>query len=457
MNQPLVIVHGWSDHANSFFDLARRLANTLNRPLQAINLADWVSLNDDVTYTDLAVAMQAAWEKLPHHAQPRHYDVIVHSTGALVIREWMTRFYQPETVPIKRFVQLAPANFGSPLAHKGRSILGRIFKGGIANRFQTGTHLLKGLELASPYLWQLAEKDLFSEEPGDAPAKRWYGKDRILASVFVGMKTYDGIPGAFAGHGCDGTVRVATANLKATHISMDMRDLSVTISPSPTDIVMLPVDRFDHTSIVQSKSPRILSLLIDALTVEDDGWLTMCRSRDLEHDEIISKQHAARDSHRHAFQNTVVRVCDEYGQWLPDYLLEVKLHDQDQGFFSRFFQTSAIDDVHVNKSHSSYRALFIDVTEWKKRIDQAHDQVDITIAASPEYQQLSPTERMRPEDKRQYQVGFEPKSIQVPYDQLDAYFAPNRTVLIDVILPRQIDAGLVRIDPYDDVARSYSS
>jgi hypothetical protein len=181
------------------------LANALNRPLDVINLADWVSLNDDVTCIDLAMAMHQAWQKLRGHAKPRSHDVLVHSTGALVVRDWMTRHYQPGTVPVKRFVQLAPANFGSPLAHKGRSVLGRIVKGGFGNRFQTGTQLLKGLELASPYTWKLAERDLFPD--GEAPGRKtqWYGQNRLLASVLVGLKTYDGLAGAFAGNGSDGT------------------------------------------------------------------------------------------------------------------------------------------------------------------------------------------------------------------------------------------------------------
>ncbi|MGV8364783.1 alpha/beta hydrolase, partial [Pseudomonas aeruginosa] len=104
---------------------------------------------------------------------PRTVDVVVHSTGALVLRDWLTRHFDPASAPVKRFLMLAPANFGSPLAHKGRSFIGRVLKGW--NRFvgQTGTQVLKGLELGSPYSWQLAERDLFG-------AEAWYGAGRLL-------------------------------------------------------------------------------------------------------------------------------------------------------------------------------------------------------------------------------------------------------------------------------------
>ncbi len=67
---------------------------------------------------------------------------------------------------------LAPANFGSALAHKGRSMLGRVFKGWKTG-FETGEEMLYALELASPFQWDLAQADLFVPEgktPQSSPA-----------------------------------------------------------------------------------------------------------------------------------------------------------------------------------------------------------------------------------------------------------------------------------------------
>ena len=44
---------------------------------------------------------------------------------------------------------VAPANLGSPLAAKGKSLVGRIAKG-CNNWFETGSEMLNALELASP-------------------------------------------------------------------------------------------------------------------------------------------------------------------------------------------------------------------------------------------------------------------------------------------------------------------
>ena len=82
---------------------------------------------------------------------------------------------------------LAPANFGSPLAHTGRSVIGRAVKGWKGTRlFETGAQILKGLELASSYSWELAEQDLFSAH---APL----GDGSLLCTVLVGNSGYSGI------------------------------------------------------------------------------------------------------------------------------------------------------------------------------------------------------------------------------------------------------------------------
>ncbi len=153
MPRSIVIVHGWSDDSKSFRRLAEQLEAWFGSAPTQIRLADWISLQDDVTYADLAAALDRAWTAQGLSRAPRTVDVVVHSTGALVLRDWLTRHFDPASAPVKRFLMLAPANFGSPLAHKGRSFIGRVLKGW--NRFvgQTGTQVLKGLELGSPYSW----------------------------------------------------------------------------------------------------------------------------------------------------------------------------------------------------------------------------------------------------------------------------------------------------------------
>ena len=200
--------------------------------------------------------------------------MVVHSTGALVLRDWLTRHFDPASAPVKRFLMLAPANFGSPLAHKGRSFIGRVLKGW--NRFvgQTGTQVLKGLELGSPYSWQLAERDLFG-------AEAWYGAGRLLATVLVGNAGYSGVEAIANEAGGDGTVRIATANLNACRLSLEL-DVRQRARPgwrleeSRGEIAFAIVDGENHASVALKdrgpKNPHTLELIRAALEVEDADY-----------------------------------------------------------------------------------------------------------------------------------------------------------------------------------------
>lgn len=128
MAEPIVIVHGWSDTSRSFCKPAAFIRENFGAPPVVIRLADWISMRNLVTFEDLAYAMNEAWIKMGLPSSPRSANIVVHSTGTLVVRQWMVNYHKADTVPIKRFLMLAPANFGSPLAHKGRSFIGLVLE-----------------------------------------------------------------------------------------------------------------------------------------------------------------------------------------------------------------------------------------------------------------------------------------------------------------------------------------
>jgi alpha-beta hydrolase superfamily lysophospholipase len=65
-----------------------------------VRLGDYVSLDDDITFDDLADALEKAWQDEALPIRPRSVDVLIHSTGALVVRHWMTRYHKAATNPI---------------------------------------------------------------------------------------------------------------------------------------------------------------------------------------------------------------------------------------------------------------------------------------------------------------------------------------------------------------------
>ena len=66
--RPIVILHGWSDTSATFEPLARLLGARLGREVSIVSLADYVSMEDEVRFDDVAEAMDVAWRR---HGLPR--------------------------------------------------------------------------------------------------------------------------------------------------------------------------------------------------------------------------------------------------------------------------------------------------------------------------------------------------------------------------------------------------
>ncbi len=272
--KPLLIIHGWSDEADSFIGLANAIEATSERTVLSIHLGNYVSLDDDVRMTDLVIGLQRAWSQQKLPTQAKSIDVIIHSTGGLIIRDWMaTQFTSKgQKPPINNLVMLAPANFGSPLAHKGRAIYGRVIKGFNAKkRFQTGTHILKALEMASPYTWDLAQRDRFADNGMSASGVR--------TTVIVGNTGYSGISSLANELGSDGTVYAATANLNCAAIEVsfptgDRRPQFSAIRRARGDTAFLLMDNFNHSSIAlkddkHNENQALLGFILKALDLSN--------------------------------------------------------------------------------------------------------------------------------------------------------------------------------------------
>lgn len=453
MAKRLVILHGWSATYKGFKPLAQHLQAALNNEVTIINLADYLSMEDEVRFDDLASAMNKAWEEHRLPRDKRSVDAVVHSTGGPVIRHWLIRYCEPEQAPIHHLVMLAPANFGSPLAHKGRSFLARVFKGGIAKKpqgrpFETGTQILKGLELASPYTWDLAQRDRFGT------ASRMYEPGNVLCTVLVGNRGYEGIRSIWNEDGSDGTVRVSTANMNCVRITAEF--------PPPTDGVDVEndvkwqpvepssglaafgiVDGHDHASIKLPKrtlrSNRDRGLLGDihtALTVEDGSFDEWCATLARRNDSILPRQIGA-SGRRHGFQNTVVRVKDQYGVGIGDFVLEFYEKDNDRTVGD--FHDKSIKGVHKYSDDPSYRSVYIDCTRLTAVVDKVGEYLSMRITAHPEL------------DPPYAYAGFRTRvqeglALRIKKEEISTFFRPHRTVLVTIVLHRQQASELFRFE-----------
>lgn len=224
----LVFVHGWSVTSTSTYgELPLRLRAESGRDgmptldVRQIHLGEYVSFRDEVRVEDIAHAFDAALRRAVPEAGPqRRFACITHSTGGPVVREWLDRYYvapgRLDACPLSHLVMLAPANFGSALAQLGKSRIGAIkawFDG-----VEPGQGVLDWLELASPESCALNTRWI-----DDYPKlKLAAGKAPLFPFVLTGdaidRKLYDHV-NAYTGElGSDGVVRVAAANLNASHV-----------------------------------------------------------------------------------------------------------------------------------------------------------------------------------------------------------------------------------------------
>lgn len=435
MPTPLVILHGYSDTSRSFEPLATALAESLGATPDVISLGDYVTLNDHVAFPDLLIALDEAWTA---HNLPRDegaVNMVVHSTGALVVRQWLhwLTSEKRKPCPVKRLCMLAPANFGSPLAHKGQSFIGRVLKGSQDNAdgpLQSGRQILKGLELASPFTWNLATSDRFAA--GD---DQLYRKGRCLCTVLVGNKGYDGLAAMANEDGGDGTVRVSTANMNCARLTIDFTDnpqkpdSKLEVSTGKTAFGFL--EKYNHSTITgNGTAPSLLPPLIDlitrALTVTDAGFTKWCDELEAITDATSEKQDG--------YQNSVFHCIDDQGvenagRPVPDFIAEFFENDSDNGGpLARFFHTAAIENVHNYADDTSYRALYVNTTRLLKRIDKEEETLQVSVSAHP---QLSETHG---------RVGFktftdtEIGSLSIAADRIRDFFTPHRTLLVTVRL-----------------------
>ncbi|MGL6078963.1 esterase/lipase family protein [Methyloversatilis discipulorum] len=442
--EPVVIVHGWSDDARSFRGLAKLVESKFELSPTLLNLAEWISMDDDVTFADLANAMQTAWAASNLPTAPRSTNIIVHSTGALIVRDWMTRYYKPQSVPIKRFLMLAPANFGSQLAHKGHSFIGRAIKGWKNYGFETGEQILKGLELASPFTWSLAERDMFSDE-------KWYGAGRILATVLVGNEGYDGVRAVANESASDGTVRISTANLNCSRVNLYLDENQVPQGRLEVErcngaVAFGIINSLNHSSIVPNsiaKSPALEKLhqvTLEALEVDDADYPESASK--FKWQERLFEMTEDGFGSSSMFKNVVTRVSDNVGNEVSDYFIEFYRTGEDDVKFEKFLYEDFLDSVHAYKDNGSYRALYLDVGSLlasQKSKDFKLKQLFISVVAHPQFHDKN--SKVQP-------VGYRPLppnsegGLRIPKQRLEEFFAPYETMLVNVVLSRTISSGV---------------
>jgi hypothetical protein len=433
--RPLVLIHGYSADDEAFHPLRDALlANSklknMGIDVSYIDICSYISLNNEITIKDIAEGLDRAFRFDPqlnakHDMQSCEFDAIVHSTGMLVLRSWLTNYGTDNRTGnsrlsrLKHLIGIAPATWGSPQAHKGRTWLGALVKG---NRelgpdfLNAGDAVLDGLELGSKFTWDLAHFDLLGTEP-------YYGKsaDTPYVGIFTGNTPYTGLASVANDPGTDGTVRWSGCGLNTRKITVDLTRFPKDAEGKPAarrmnitpwaddrlDVPIIAVEGKSHATILSDPDPAMVDLIADFLSVGNvgtqsnavtstfDDWLAKARSYGEKGKQKMLANPGAGTStlseevHRffgHLFgtdsdkplegwQQFVVHAIDERGDGVSDYLLDVLRSENGQDVPFQEMYT----DVHVYRADPSYRCFHIRLPQG---ISAESNQIKIRVHAS---------------------------------------------------------------------------
>lgn len=371
---PLILIHGYSDRGESFLEWKKRLV-ARGYPAKLIHVVTYESLTNEVTIKDIAEGFDRALRLKAGLNADEDFDAVVHSTGMLVIRSWLIT-YPARRSRLKRLIGLAPATFGSPLAHTGRSTLGALFKGRRelgADFLEAGDLVLDGLELGSRFTWDLAHADLIGKKPFYGP-----NADTPYAFVFCGNEAYGGLRKLVNQPGTDGTVRLAGTALNTRKITLDLtcpapgEDEPRRLVLEPWGNISMPaylVAGLNHGTIVSEPSKPLEDMVWTALTVDSvedfNRWTATA----------AETTRTARES-TDRYQQFVIRAVDERGDGIADYNVQVLTKD-DAG---RLAEVPEFDlDVHVYRADPSLRCFHVNLDELRpERLESLHLQIIAT-------------------------------------------------------------------------------
>jgi pimeloyl-ACP methyl ester carboxylesterase len=440
MPLPVVILHGWSDTSKSFKSLAEFL--TLNGyDTVPVFLGDYVSMEDQVTLKDLGAAMIRAVDDAGLPQKPKSFHVVVHSTGGLVVREYLRQVCagKPAASPVSNICMLAPANFGSPLAKLGNSLIGRLTKGWNWDYpMQTGEKVLNALELASPYSWELAMADLFDPEfPIFAPKN-------VRVSVLVGSNAYDSVlRSSLHENGSDGTVRVSTANLNTHHLHLDWTDPDdlklKRVDRNCPDLALAVFDR-DHTTIhepdPQGGWPETV---LRSLNVTPAGYAShVDKCEEITRATFEAGRAGKHPERFHEFQHVVFKVRDQFDAPVLDYMVEFYQSNDRKDVVFQKFHGEIIEKVTTNKNDPSFRSFLFDTTDLVNYLNNVNPDAEIAMSIS-----AAPLSKLVRYD---YPKDGNPKAgIVVFSKKVRQFLLPNRPLLIEVILRRETDPKVFQL------------
>ena len=422
MNERVFLIHGWSvPKTTTYQALHKKLAEN-GFDLHEIYLGRYVSLENEVEIRDIARALQRALVEQLGRDWTTPFHIITHSTGALVAKQWIVTHYTGSFAankPLRNIIFLAGPHFGSRLAHHGRSMLAQIRYLG-----DTGTQVLKALELGSEFSWQI-NKAWLDRTNWKTKRIRPYNLigDRVVKKAFVSRIFSAGFE-----QGSDMVVRVPAGNLNFRRFELSSRtrklkpvgDIDQVPFGALADYTHSGPDHGIMNSITSRSTPQNhlgLRLILRCLAVKTSADYAAVR-------ELLTGETRKTRRKKPGFAQLDFRFLDEDRRPVEDYVFKLGAVVKGKARASR-----TVVHTHKNKIDENHFTAFIQMKELE-----------------PKYAYFIEVE-CECDSKL---VGYETFRIEAPIQQITELVRQDQTTQIDIILSRKPNRNLFVFHHGDD-------
>ncbi len=422
MSQKVFLVHGWSVMETTTYQALHLKLSENGFELKNVFLGRYVTLEDKVEISDLAKALHNALIEELGANWNEDFHLITHSTGALVVKQWIVKHYKENFVrnkPLKNVVFLAGPHFGSRLAHHGKSMLAQIkFLG------DTGARVLTALELGSEHSWEINESFLDRNNWKVKGIKPFCIIGDKVKKEFFASKIF---PGAFE-DGSDMVVRVPAGNLNFKRFVLAKNNVAKLVGEI-NDVAFVALQDFTHSgpdygvmnSIKKASNPKShlsLKLILDCLKVKND--------QDYENvNQSFKNILKETRKNRQGYAQLDFRFRDEDGNPINDYLFKLGAIVNGKEKPSK-----TVDDTHKNTVDPNHFTAFINLKELEPKLTYYFDFNAESGSHLFDY---------KPESLRVEAIG-----------NIQNYVCENQTTQFDIVLSREPGKNLFVFHAGDD-------
>lgn len=478
--RPIVLIHGYSaESKNSDQDAIESIYGSMPQALRTlygdtsiveIDLSRYVSLEDGLHLDDISRAFDRALHSREFaHLPANGFDVIIHSTGALVIRNWIRKF-SPRPSPLGNLIYLAGANLGSGWAHIGKGQLAKwgrlVFQGGA----ERGVRVLNALELGSEETINL---HLYFTDAKNSLDRVYKVREHIIIGSQADAHWYEAPMRYAKENGSDGVVRVASSNLNFIYcqlgpttqaLAIDWQSVNAEVEnnlartgdrsvfyekkfcsrPGETDRPVLPFAipyesaHSGDMGVVTGDSCRtqVLNLIEQAIASDDANWRERVaffeNETNVTYAKVLTKQKPSwwpwagdpRNQYdKHA--QVIFRLRDQDGRPINYFDIFFNSLEVDRKKSKPFGQL--IEDKHVNEKSPNVITFYLRVETFNTDQNVWINQLD---QAGVTYLEITATE---PETTS---IRYVPLRLKLSKTVLNQWIQPHRTTIFDVELLR---------------------